>query len=160
MGGSTHLSYRNPTGLLVGVDEICGLLTDGHHCYEIFGGKPWLTSAFRAWSTFGVLLCGDPYFECWYLLCLSPSFQGGRSSGEFSGGRRTMFRGYASVKHRGVPSKMSKVESGDLLSPKTHPAPLLLGGPSNFTGKKDGYLVDSASSHMLVSKIKPCMCKY
>ena len=23
-----------------------------------------------------------------------------------------------------------------------------------------GYLVDPASSHMLVSKIKPCMCKY
>ena len=25
---------------------------------------------------------------------------------------------------------------------------------------KDSYLVDSASSHMLVSKIKPCMSKY
>ncbi len=24
----------------------------------------------------------------------------------------------------------------------------------------DSYLVDPASSHMLVSKIKPCMCKY
>ena len=28
-----------------------------------------------------------------------------------------------------------------------------------FEGK-DSYLVDSASSHMLVSKIKPCMSKY
>jgi hypothetical protein len=27
-------------------------------------------------------------------------------------------------------------------------------------GVKDSYLVDSASSHMLVSKIKPCMSKY
>ena len=27
-------------------------------------------------------------------------------------------------------------------------------------GLKDSYLVDSASSHMLVSKIKPCMSKY
>ena len=26
--------------------------------------------------------------------------------------------------------------------------------------KKSGYLVDPASSHMLVSKTKPCMCKY
>ena len=26
--------------------------------------------------------------------------------------------------------------------------------------RKDSYLVDSASSHMLVSKIKPCMSKY
>ena len=25
---------------------------------------------------------------------------------------------------------------------------------------EDSYLVDPASSHMLVSKIKPCMCKY
>ena len=34
------------------------------------------------------------------------------------------------------------------------PVSLLLGGGSN------SYLVDSASSHMLVSKIKPCMSKY
>ena len=27
-------------------------------------------------------------------------------------------------------------------------------------GAQDSYLVDSASSHMLVSKIKPCMSKY
>jgi hypothetical protein len=27
-------------------------------------------------------------------------------------------------------------------------------------GLQDSYLVDSASSHMLVSKIKPCMSKY
>jgi hypothetical protein len=27
-------------------------------------------------------------------------------------------------------------------------------------GGQDSYLVDSASSHMLVSKIKPCMCQY
>ena len=26
--------------------------------------------------------------------------------------------------------------------------------------REDSYLVDSASSHMLVSKIKPCMSKY
>ena len=25
---------------------------------------------------------------------------------------------------------------------------------------QDSYLVDPASSHMLVSKIKPCMCEY
>jgi hypothetical protein len=30
-----------------------------------------------------------------------------------------------------------------------------------FAGiEKECYLVDPASSHMLVSKIKPCMCKY
>ena len=29
-----------------------------------------------------------------------------------------------------------------------------------FSWLDDGYLVDPASSHMLVSKIKPCMSKY
>ena len=36
------------------------------------------------------------------------------------------------------------------LSPQKVPRP----------GGHDSYLVDSASSHMLVSKIKPCMSKY
>jgi hypothetical protein len=31
---------------------------------------------------------------------------------------------------------------------------------SGLLGVLDSYLVDPASSHMLVSKIKPCMCKY
>ena len=31
---------------------------------------------------------------------------------------------------------------------------------SRFPSCYDGYLVDPASSHMLVSKIKPCMSKY
>jgi hypothetical protein len=30
----------------------------------------------------------------------------------------------------------------------------------SFQVSKDSYLVDPASSHMLVSKIKPCMSKY
>jgi hypothetical protein len=29
-----------------------------------------------------------------------------------------------------------------------------------FDVREGCYLVDPASSHMLVSKIKPCMCKY
>ena len=29
-----------------------------------------------------------------------------------------------------------------------------------WTSSRTCYLVDPASSHMLVSKIKPCMCKY
>ena len=34
------------------------------------------------------------------------------------------------------------------------------GSPACGVAPKDSYLVDSASSHMLVSKIKPCMSKY
>ena len=38
-------------------------------------------------------------------------------------------------------------------------------GSENLVGgavfmERNSYLVDPASSHMLVSKIKPCMCKY
>ena len=33
-------------------------------------------------------------------------------------------------------------------------------GCSSFGVANECYLVDPASSHMLVSKIKPCMCKY
>ena len=33
-------------------------------------------------------------------------------------------------------------------------------GAGRPTPANDSYLVDSASSHMLVSKIKPCMSKY
>ena len=33
-------------------------------------------------------------------------------------------------------------------------------GPMFLIGSDLGYLVDPASSHMLVSKIKPCMSKY
>ena len=35
-----------------------------------------------------------------------------------------------------------------------------LSGRKNRKKKHDSYLVDPASSHMLVSKIKPCMSKY
>jgi hypothetical protein len=40
-------------------------------------------------------------------------------------------------------------------------APPRRGFPGGFGPRgQDSYLVDSASSHMLVSKIKPCMSKY
>ena len=34
------------------------------------------------------------------------------------------------------------------------------GGGVSLPAETDSYLVDPASSHMLVSKIKPCMSKY
>lgn len=36
----------------------------------------------------------------------------------------------------------------------------LQGNYRRWTSPRTCYLVDPASSHMLVSKIKPCMCKY
>ena len=37
---------------------------------------------------------------------------------------------------------------------------LVLDVSESFSEPQDSYLVDPASSHMLVSKIKPCMSKY
>lgn len=47
-------------------------------------------------------------------------------------------------------------------SPRTDDggAPPENGGRRPFERPEECYLVDPASSHMLVSKIKPCMCKY
>jgi hypothetical protein len=39
-------------------------------------------------------------------------------------------------------------------------SPLVRSGSRGAGVAKECYLVDPASSHMLVSKIKPCMCKY
>ena len=36
----------------------------------------------------------------------------------------------------------------------------VFGRPAGTNSRSDSYLVDPASSHMLVSKIKPCMSKY
>jgi hypothetical protein len=46
--------------------------------------------------------------------------------------------------------------AGGVHAPARAPGPCGRGVP----GAKGSYLVDSASSHMLVSKIKPCMSKY
>ncbi len=47
-----------------------------------------------------------------------------------------------------------------LASPKRLPAMLRLCSFMVGYVEEECYLVDPASSHMLVSKIKPCMCKY
>ena len=49
------------------------------------------------------------------------------------------------------------------LQPSQHSVSLRGGAGRSCFGAprgEDSYLVDSASSHMLVSKIKPCMSKY
>ena len=40
------------------------------------------------------------------------------------------------------------------------PGSNVFGRPAGTNSRSDSYLVDPASSHMLVSKIKPCMSKY
>ena len=49
---------------------------------------------------------------------------------------------------------------GPVLSLPLPRAAAVAGAGEEYIYMRDGYLVDPASSHMLVSKIKPCMCKY
>lgn len=53
------------------------------------------------------------------------------------------------------------LSEGKMFRLSTDPSALLGGGAVAVrTLPRMCYLVDPASSHMLVSKIKPCMCKY
>ena len=68
--------------------------------------------------------------------------------------------GWSLGAHAGNPLGVLKARG---LAPRSLPANLVsYSRPSRPppSGGKDSYLVDSASSHMLVSKIKPCMSKY
>ena len=59
---------------------------------------------------------------------------------------------------------LARAPAGGALSKSADPVTKYLFGcasaPRWPTPAYDSYLVDSASSHMLVSKIKPCMSKY
>ena len=60
--------------------------------------------------------------------------------------------------HLSTPSKRSRWN--DDYRARFGPADESRQGPSGAGVEEERYLVDPASSHMLVSKIKPCMCKY
>ena len=148
--------------LAAGTDVDCGSLADGQHSYETFGGKlrlvtasgrdlPWASSSL---ATHIVVREGRTapaslrWTEAW-------GTQWGQTDGL---GLRTLSQAF-----EGVPP-MVGLPSG---APSTNcPGPwaaLSLGDPALQLvnpWRTDSYLVDSASSHMLVSKIKPCMSKY
>ena len=65
----------------------------------------------------------------------------------------------------GAPSVSSSegsrgANAGNKTSLPLSPAPAGARGSAQPLGRHDSYLVDSASSHMLVSKIKPCKSKF
>jgi hypothetical protein len=65
-----------------------------------------------------------------------------------------------------LPARVTLLRSGTVLhapvggSAERPPPVIILGPLGRGLAAHDSYLVDSASSHMLVSKIKPCMSKY
>jgi hypothetical protein len=83
------------------------------------------------------------------LLCSGPP------RGKLSGGNWMVVRGRKGF----VPRAPSRCDAfyASLISEQLYPHGSRLGFGSTA---QDCYLVDSASSHMLVSKIKPCMSKY
>ena len=68
--------------------------------------------------------------------------------------------GWSLGAHAGKPLGVSKARGLALSSPPANLVSYSRPSRPPPTGGKDSYLVDSASSHMLVSKIKPCMSKY
>ena len=87
------------------------------------------------------------------------SLHGGPCLGEFSCGNRMAWQA-----NRGLTPEASR-RPGCLVPPlpSNYSGHLTVVRPKRFVSWKaveDSYLVDSASSHMLVSKIKPCMSKY
>jgi hypothetical protein len=79
----------------------------------------------------------------------------GQPCGKLSGGNWMVVRGRKGF----VPRAPSRCDAfyASLISEQLYPHGSRLGFGSTA---QDCYLVDSASSHMLVSKIKPCMSKY
>jgi hypothetical protein len=112
-----------------------------------------MQSSVSAWTADGILLLRGRYHTLEGCSGARP-LCGGPPFGELSGGNwiacgpcRSLAPGTRSLGFR--PSL------SELLCPIRLGSRLGLG-----RGVEDSYLVDSASSHMLVSKIKPCMSKY
>jgi hypothetical protein len=148
----------------------CGSLAAGHHSHESIGGKPRPVPASGCDRPARILLPGVP--------CRSPQRPHGQSVSEAEGplGNSVGAIGWP----RGIPPLRSGVGAGPPRSRagRSRPRSLLAttlpsgacgsrAGPPSLRGGRtrrgcthDSYLVDSASSHMLVSKIKPCMSKY
>ena len=153
-----------------GTDVGCGSLADGHHSHQKLGGKPRSVTAFGRdgpleSSSLGTHIAARKGFRpqrpC-----------GGRPPGELSGGKRMAARPSSPGLLAGARFPLGRafwVSARSLFQPTILPfgvcgrpraLPSKLGRALFAGGPHDSYLVDSASSHMLVSKIKPCMSKY
>ncbi len=123
---------------------------------KTLGGKPKLVSAFgRDWRTVSSS-CGV-YVTLWDVLCTELTC-GGPLCGELSGGKWTGGRSCEPSSSIDLPSVLSTQSDNTALVGCL--GALLSAATLRGSYGQDSYLVDSASSHMLVSKIKPCMSKY
>ena len=115
----------------------------------------------------GILLLSNICYSSVSLLGYLIYFCSGLLLGEFSGGNWMILRGTCWYIYSGVPWGSRQLAwIGPCLLPHNYSnLPLWRVFWRPYLERlrypvQDSYLVDSASSHMLVSKIKPCMSKY
>ena len=84
------------------------------------------------------------------------------TTGAFQGDPKVMANKQSPCGTSASRSVTAATDGSDPLAPSAWPARDrgTLPGGLPATGRDESYLVDPASSHMLVSKIKPCMSKY
>ena len=98
-------------------------------------------------------------------LAAAPVFQSSGLPPNWPTRDRSCFRMQNAMPARGPPPPRPPVSSRSCSkrttsSPVSAPRLIGVGDRAGRGVAKECYLVDPASSHMLVSKIKPCMCKY
>ena len=98
-------------------------------------------------------------------LAAAPVFQSSGLPPNWPARDRSCFRMQNAMPARGPPPLRPPISSRSCpirttSSPVSSPRLIGVGDRAGRGVAKECYLVDPASSHMLVSKIKPCMCKY
>src|ERR1700709_2198776 len=151
-------------GVVVG----CGLMAVGHRLHESIGGKPRPVPAQGRDRPQRILLLGVPCRR-------SQRLHGGSASAaEGPPGNSVGAIGWPWGPSPSPRRREGPPGSGRSSRPRPPPEVLCPSGRAAASraaaslkagrpprgGPHDSYLVDSASSHMLVSKIKPCMSKY
>jgi hypothetical protein len=136
----------------VGSDGVCRLLPDGYHYLLDNRGKAYAVIRLRLWTADGILLLRDLYHTLESRsapdLC-AVDCPLGNSVGAIGWPEGPVVASLQGPAGWGLPP------FSELL------CPIQLGSRLGASrGVQGSYLVDSASSHMLVSKIKPCMSKY
>ena len=153
--GYTSWQWEAPAYYRSG-DGFCGLLAAGQHAVNQNNGRqPRVADAEMAEAARSVLLLGHLYRTLRCVWTAAPrELRGGKRICRWAVSPGQTGRAPPGAQHpfewgKGVPT--SNLDYS-LRRPQQ--------GVGRPTPANDSYLVDSASSHMLVSKIKPCMSKY
>lgn len=104
-------------------------------------------------------VAGSPFRKapCRRVACPAPNPCGGNVFERLAGGNRSGHRSLVPGFRR---RRAARAGASSVPNRCTAPPPSAGGFRGPFPSGDSRYLVDSASSHMLVSKIKPCMSKY